>query len=260
MRLNAVCCRWAGHPPCGSLTLSATETDCLPTAWRAVSRASCPGSVLPGFARRARRPRQCRPHTSTSVEGSHSAFGHRYVVEDVPEGTGGANPQRPPTGCGLHRHGVHNVTVPSRPRPPALLRPTPRTRPTHPASVSSLIPRVRIRADRPDGRCRPSWVDRQSAADKSTPVAKSSRRAVLTHSGRGRFWSLWNGRLSRLLGPNARVFGHVDSTYFVDLGTPVVLCPGRGPGHRVRPRPMRCPARSPNRWFWTRDTVTPPRS
>ena len=172
-----------------------------------------------------------KAETFTDYFGDGSAFGLEieYVVEDVPLGTGGAI-RNVAERLRADTVMVFNGDVVSGLDLTALLdthRGQRRRRDAAPGQGAGPAG-VRVGADRP-GRpgARRSWRrPRTRRPTRSTRVATCSGAAVIEDIPAGRVVSVERETFPGLLAANARVFGHIDSTYWLDLGTPAAFVRG----------------------------------
>ena len=76
------------------------------------------------------------------------------------------------------------------------------------------------------------------------------RRAVVEAIPAGRPVSVERETFPGLLAAGARVAGHVDTSYWRDLGTPADFVAGSADLVAASRRRPRCPGRSARRWCW----------
>ncbi|GAA2020717.1 NDP-sugar synthase [Nakamurella flavida] len=171
-----------------------------------------------------------KAETFTEYFGDGSAFGLdiEYVVEDEPMGTGGAIRNV----AGLLRHDtalVFNGDILSGVDLNALLA----THADNQADVTLHLVRVpdpRAFGSVPtaaDGRVE-AFLEKTDAppTDQINAGCYVFKRTVLEAIPTGRVVSVERETFPGLLESGARVFGHVDSTYWLDLGTPAAFVQG----------------------------------
>ena len=172
-----------------------------------------------------------KAETFTEYFGDGSAFGLEieYVVEDVPLGTGGGDPQRRGSAAGRHRDGVQRRRRLRAGSDGAAGHARRQRRRRHPA------PGQGRRSRGPSGRCRPgrtagcrrSWRrPTNPPTDQINAGCYVFKRSVIQDIPAGRVVSVERETFPGLLAAGARVFGHIDSTYWLDLGTPAAFVRG----------------------------------
>src|SRR6478752_6297957 len=171
-----------------------------------------------------------KAETFTDYFGDGSAFGLEieYVVEDVPRGTGGgirnvADRLRADTVM------VFNGGVVSGNDMTALLA----THADNDADVTLHL--VKVADPRafgsvptgPDGRVE-AFLEKTDnpPTDQINAGCYVFKRSVISGIPAGRVVSVERETFPGLLAANARVFGHIDSTYWLDLGTPAAFVRG----------------------------------
>ena len=172
-----------------------------------------------------------KAETFTEYFGDGSAFGLdiEYLVEDEPLGTGGAIRNVAPalradTVMVFNGDILSGVDLGE-----AAGHPHEQRRRRHAAPGEGAGPagvRVACRPT-PTAGCRRSWRRPTTRRPtRSTPAATSSSAAVLEAIPAGRVVSVERETFPGLLASGARVFGHVDSSYWLDLGTPAAFVQG----------------------------------
>ncbi len=171
-----------------------------------------------------------KAETFTDYFGDGSAFGLdiEYVVEDVPRGTGGAI-RNVAERLRADTVMVFNGDVVSGLDLPALLA----THRDNAADVTLHLVKVAdprafgsVPTD-PDGRVEAFLEKTENPpTDQINAGCYVFRRSVVEDIPPGRVVSVERETFPGLLASNARVFGHIDSTYWLDLGTPAAFVRG----------------------------------